>query len=105
MSPFQIIMLVIAAGLILSTFWDDLQSLVKNMKPKPKPNPSPDQSWIDDIADHVVREKTNLMMIVACWENLRDKCEDAGLDQAVEELTHIWPLLVDAEGGNDVKIN
>lgn len=96
MSIFQIVMCVLAAGLVVSTFWENLVSMFNSMKQPKKPN-TPD--WMDDIANDVVAQKTELMMIVAAWDNLRMRCEDAGLDQAVEELTMIWPLLVD--GGSD----
>jgi len=105
MNTFQIIMLLIAAGLILSTFWGSLVQWIKNMQAVEIPVVV-EPNWIDNIAVDIVKKKTELMMIVVSWENLKDRCEDAGLDQAVEELNLIWPLLVDADGGGDnVKIN
>jgi len=95
MSVFQIVMTVIAAGLIASTFWENIAAMFRSMKPKTPSTPD----WIDDIAQDTVSQKTELMMIVAAWDNLRYRCDEAGLDQAVEELTLIWPLLV--EGGAD----
>ncbi len=102
MSIFQIVITLLAVGLIVSTFWGSLVAWVKNMQAVKTPVVEP--NWIDDIARDAVSKKTELMMIVASWDNLRQRCEAAGLDQAVEELTMIWPLLV--EGGDDnVEIN
>ena len=91
MSLFQIILVLLAAALVVSIFWPNLVSALNNMKQK--------KDWVDDIAEDVVSQKSELMLIVSAWDNLRERCEDAGLDQAVEELVMIWPLLVD--GGND----
>lgn len=100
MSVFQIVMTVIAGGLIISSFWDNVVAMLRSVKPN-KPS-TPD--WIDDIAEDTVSQKTELMMIVAAWDNLRYRCDEAGLDQAVEELTLIWPLLVDG-GADNVEIS
>ena len=105
MNTFQVIMLLMASGLILSTFWGNLVALVKGMQAVNIPVVV-EPNWIDSVAVDIVKKKTDLMMIVISWENLKERCDNAGLDQAVEELNLIWPLLVEADGGSDnVKIN
>ena len=98
MNTFQIVLVVMAALLAVSTMWDKIVPMLQNLAPKQR-----NDDWVDDVANDVVKRKTELMMIVACWDNLRDLCDEAGLDQASEELTHIWPLLVDG-GDNNVEI-
>jgi hypothetical protein len=97
MTPFQIVMLVLAAGLIVSTFWGNIAAWLKSIQAPKTPK------WIDDIAVDVVRKnhKTDLLEIVACWENLRVMLKKAGMDQAVTELDDIWPLML--EGQKDDK--
>ena len=99
---FQILMVVLAVGLIVSTFWDSLLGWIKKVRAvRPV---VVDNNWIDDIAEDTVAQKTELMMIVASWDNLRTRCDEAGLDEAVEELTLIWPLLVN-RGVDNVEIS
>ncbi len=105
MSVFQIIMVVLAVGLIGSTFWGSLLNWLRSMQAVKIPVVD-EPNWIDDIAEDTVSNKTELLMIVASWDNLKQLCESAGLDQAVEELTMIWPLLVEVEGEDkNVQIN
>ena len=87
--------------MIVSTFWEQIKSVVSRLKAERK---QPEPNWIDDIADDVVRRKSQLMEIVANWDNLRELCDEAGLDAAVEELNHIWPLLIDG-GVENVEIS
>lgn len=90
MSPFQIAMLVVAAGLLVSVVWEPVVGFFKSMKPS-KP------SWVEDIAVDVVKrnKKTDLLEIVACWEQLRNMCEKSGMKRAADELDNIWPLLLE----------
>ena len=105
MSIFQIVITLLAVGLIVSTFWGSLVAWVKNMQAVKIPVVV-EPNWIDNVAVDIVKKKTDLMMIVVSWENLKERCDNAGLDQAVEELNLMWPLLIEADGGSDnVKIN
>ena len=90
MSPFQIAMLVVAAGRVVSVVWEPIAGFLKSMKPS-KP------SWVEDIAVDVVKrnKKTDLLEMVACGEQLRNMCEKSGMKQAADELDNIWPLLLE----------
>ena len=101
MNTFQIVLVVLAVMLVASAYWQNIVALFQGLSSKPEPK---DPDWLEDVVQDVVRRKTDLMMIVACWDNLRELCDEAGLDQASEELTHIWPLLVDG-GNNNVEIS
>ena len=84
MNTFQIVMLVMAGGLFLSVFWEQLKSLFANMEIK-KPEifkPSNDDT------------PSTLVEVVASWEHLKKGCEKHNLKKAVVALKAIFPLFV-----------
>jgi hypothetical protein len=92
MTSFQIIMLVLAGGLVVSVFWDRIKAFI----PVPKwPINNPPKK--DDHSD------SELVTIVNCWENLKGMCVDANLMVASEELQKIFPLLIIAEKSDELK--
>ena len=88
MNTFQIVMLSISGLLVLSVFWEQIQSFFSKVKKpdifKPK-NPTAD-------------EATSLVEVVSCWEKLKEGCERNNLQRAVHALKSIFPLLVIEEG-------
>ena len=86
MTIFQMIMLALAGGLVVSVFWDRSKAFV----PIPKlPVNNPPKKH-----DH---SGSGLVTIVNCWENLKGMCDDAHLTVASAELQKIFPLLIIAE--------
>ena len=93
MSTGQLIILGIGAVIILTSV--DFTSLFNSVKnsipeaPKPTPSPTPKPS-----APVVVEEKDDLVKIVKKWDDLKDTCEELGLNEAVEKLNEIFPMLI-----------
>ena len=86
MTIFQIIMLVLAGGLVVSVFWSRIKAFVPVPK-LPINNPLKKN-------DHSCSE---LVTIVNCWESLKGMCDDADLRIASAELQKIFPLLIMTE--------
>mgnify|MGYP003119836739 CR=1 FL=1 len=87
----RICAIIIAGGILLSTVsWIDILSKVKlwfKRSPVNKPSPEPE---------------TDFLEIVGLWHTLKDKCTIYGLDQAVEKLDEVFPLLNVEEDDKDV---
>jgi hypothetical protein len=89
-------MLLIAGAIVVSMYWEKLKGVIPAPTPKPvdedKPKPTP------EVVDHDHdKDDPSLVDIVYCWENLKDMCEKAGLDKAVDELDKIFPMFVGGE--------
>ena len=93
MSTGQLIILGIGAVIILTSV--DFTSLFNSVKnsipevPKPVPVPTPRPS-----VPVVVEEKDDLVEVVKKWDDLKDTCEELGLNEAVEKLNEIFPMLI-----------
>ena len=88
MNTFQIVMLVMAGGLFLSVFWEQLKSLFANMEIKKPEIFKPNNNDVP----------STLVEVVASWENLKKGCEKHKLKKAVVALKAIFPLFVIEEG-------
>jgi len=86
MTIFQIIMLVLAGGLVVSVFWSRIKAFV----PVPK-------LPINNPLRHHDHSGSELVIIVNCWEYLKGMCDDANLKVASAELQKIFPLLIITE--------
>mgnify|MGYP001198914090 CR=1 FL=1 len=89
MNPFQIVMIGLATALILSVLWTPLKEMLKRVPSvvglSKKPKATADSSLVE---------------IIACWESLKNKCNDRGLSKASLELDKIFPLFVEKGGKN-----
>jgi hypothetical protein len=52
------------------------------------------------VVDESIVQEVDFLEIVDLWYKLKDKCSDAKLEQAVEKLDEVFPLLNEDE--NDV---
>ena len=87
MTIFQMIILALAGGLVVSVFWDKIKAFM----PIPKlPVRGPSKN-------HNHSTGSELVTIVNCWENLKGMCDDAKLNVASAELQKIFPLLIITE--------
>jgi hypothetical protein len=82
---FQIVMILIACGLIVNVFWGNIASLWKSKKTVKS---------VQSIHDNHRHHCNNLADIVNCWSHLKDCCETQGLKEAATELEKIFPLLI-----------
>ena len=93
MSTGQLIILGIGVVIVLTSV--DFTSLFNSIKnsipevPKPAPVPTPRPS-----VPVVVEEKDDLVEVVKKWDDLKDTCEELGLNEAVEKLNEIFPMLI-----------
>jgi len=93
MSTGQLIILGIGVVIVLTSV--DFTSLFNSIKnsipevPKPAPVPTPKPS-----VPVVVEEKDDLVEVVKKWDDLKDTCEELGLNEAVEKLNEIFPMLI-----------
>ena len=99
MNTFQIIMLVLAGGLGLSVFWEQITNLFSQISIPKKPDPALPNKVIKPNANDT---PSNLVEVVASWEHLKKGCEKHKLTKAVVALKAIFPLLVIEEGDEDV---
>ena len=98
MSPFQMIMLALGVLLGVSTYWEQIKSLLtKPSKVDPDPTPEDPKK-----PDHRHDPLDSLAEVVVCWENLQDELKERGLHKAAAELTAIFPLFIDAVKEEDV---
>ena len=114
MSPFQMIMLALGVLLGVSTYWEQIKSLLtkpSKVDPDPTPeDPTPEDPTPEDPTpedpkkpDHRHDPLGSLAEVVVCWENLQDELKERGLHKAAAELTAIFPLFIDAVKEEDVK--
>lgn len=94
MSGFQIVILLLAGGFALSSFWPSVKAIIDKLnepktevKPEVKPAITP-----ENIVEHP--DCDELVCIVKCWEELKESCEAKGLTSATKELEKIFPLFV-----------
>ena len=104
MSPFQMIMLALGVLLGVSTYWEQIKSLLTKPS-KVDPDPTPEDATPEDPKkpDHRHDPLGSLAEVVVCWENLQDELKERGLHKAAAELTAIFPLFIDAVKEEDVK--
>lgn len=92
MSTGQLIILGIGVVIVLTSVdFTSLFNSVKNSipevpKPTPVPTPKPSVPIVDD--------KDDLVEVVKKWDDLKDTCEELGLNEAVEKLNEIFPMLI-----------
>jgi hypothetical protein len=91
MSTLQIVAVVIAAVLILSSFVDlgDIKSWLSNKEPTPKP-----------VKPIIVDDNPSISSLVGKWEVLKNACDEAGFKQASDKLLEVFPLLAVKEESN-----
>jgi hypothetical protein len=93
MTPFQFILLAIAAFITLTSF--DLKPLFSAIKSKLSSIKVPDK--IDFPTEVVGADEDNLIDVVKKWDALKDACEAQGLTEAVSKLNEIFPVLIKVE--------
>lgn len=92
MTGFQFLVLLTAAGLVVSAFWGKIGSFIVTKLPAEKKDeikPSPDKK-----PDIVHEDCEELVDVISSWSHLKECCEAQGLKQAVIELEKIFPLFV-----------
>lgn len=96
MNLFQIVMVSLAATLGLSAFagpvWVYLKNLLGGFNKK--------KLALDRLKPKDEPASPSLVDVVKEWEDLKDVCERAKLNKAVEQLDSIFPLL--NSGGKNV---
>ena len=104
MSPFQMIMLALGVLLGVSTYWEQIKSLLTKPS-KVDPDPTPEDATPEDPKkpDHRHDPLDSLAEVIVCWENLQDELKERGLHKAAAELTAIFPLFIDAVKEENVK--
>jgi hypothetical protein len=123
MSPFQMTMLALGVLLGVSTYWDQIKTLIKTLIKPNKVNPdlTPDPNVIEGIVDTILIDTgttiledpkkpdrrhdplDSLAEVVVCWEHLQDELKKRGLNKAAAELTSIFPLFIEAAKEDEVK--
>lgn len=88
----RVVAVALAGALLLSTVnYGPVWSKVKSwFKRSPKP---------DDV--EVISEETSFLEIVESWHTLRHQCDTYGLNEAVEKIDEVFPLL-NSEDSEDV---
>ena len=84
---------ILAGALLLSTV--DYGSIWSKVKSWLKRTPKED----DDV--EVISEETSFLEIVESWHTLRHQCDIYGLNEAVEKIDEVFPLL-NSEDSEDV---
>jgi hypothetical protein len=96
MSTAQIIILGIGVLIVLSSV--DLSALFNKVKESFKSNPDEYQPKVVPVTPtppvSPVQEKDDLVEVVKKWDDLKDTCESLGLNEAVEKLNEIFPMLI-----------
>ena len=93
MSTAQIIILGVGVLIVLSSV--DLSALFSKVKESLKANPDgyqPKTVTVPPVSP--VEEKDDLVEVVKKWDDLKDTCESLGLNEAVEKLNEIFPMLI-----------
>lgn len=97
MSTAQVVILGIGILIVLSSV--DLSALFNKVKESFKANPdgyqpvpTPKVVPVPPVAP--VQEKDDLVEVVKKWDDLKDTCESLGLNEAVEKLNEIFPMLI-----------
>lgn len=57
-----------------------------------QPVPTPKTVTVPPVSP--VEEKDDLVEVVKKWDDLKDTCESLGLNEAVEKLNEIFPMLI-----------
>lgn len=97
MSTAQIVILGIGVLIVLSSV--DLSALFNKVKESFKSNPNgyqpvPTPKVVPAPPVSPVQEKDDLVEVVKKWDDLKDTCESLGLNEAVEKLNEIFPMLI-----------
>jgi hypothetical protein len=87
----RIVAVVLAGTLLLSTV--DYGPIWLKVKSWFKRSPKPDVE--------ITTEETSFLEIVESWHTLRKQCDVYGLNEAVEKIDEVFPLL-NSEDGDDV---
>ena len=130
MSPFQMTMLALGVLLGVSTYWDQIKTLIKTLIKPNKVNPdlAPDPNATQPYKPFVINQERlhqrvtgttiledpkkpdrrhdpldSLAEVVVCWEHLQDELKKRGLNKAAAELTSIFPLFIEAAKEDEVK--
>ena len=93
MNTFQIVMLILAAGLVVSVFWDKIKTVISQIEIPKKPN--------ETVTIKPQPAPSTLVEVVAAWEHLKKGCEKHNLNKAVVALKAIFPLFVMEEGSDE----
>lgn len=86
MTTFQLSLLTLGVLLGASVFWDQIKSFFM----KVLSNKNDQQSKLTG------ENNDSLSEVIVCWENLQDELRKRGLKKAVDELTKIFPLFIEA---------
>jgi hypothetical protein len=97
MSTAQIIILGVGVLIVLTSF--DLKSLFNKAKESLKANPDgyqpvPTPKTVTVPPVSPVQEKDDLVEVVKKWDDLKETCAVLGLNEAVEKLNEIFPMLI-----------
>ena len=91
MSTAQIIILGVGVLIVLSSV--DLSALFNKVKESLKTNPpTPKAVTVPQVSP--VQEKDDLVEVVKKWDDLKETCVVLGLNEAVEKLNEIFPMLI-----------
>ena len=97
MSTAQVVILGVGVLIVLSSV--DLSALfskvIESLKTNPdgyQPVPTPKTVTVPPVSP--VEEKDDLVEVVKKWDDLKDTCESLGLNEAVEKLNEIFPMLI-----------
>lgn len=93
MTPFQFVLLTIAAFITLTSF--DLKPLFSDIKSKLWSIKIPNK--VDLPMELLENDEDNLIDVVKKWDALKDACEAQGLTEAVSKLNEIFPVLIKVE--------
>ena len=97
MSTAQVVILGIGVLIVLTSV--DLSTLFNKVKDSLKTNPDGYQPVPTPKVNTVppsnpIQEKDDLVEVVKKWDDLKDTCESLGLNEAVEKLNEIFPMLI-----------
>lgn len=97
MTGFQVVVLLLAAGLVVNVFWGKISNVVsalftkKQTEVKPSVTPDPVQVVPQDCEHEDCKD---LVDVISSWTHLKECCEKQNLKNAVQELERIFPLFV-----------
>jgi hypothetical protein len=96
MTGFQVVVLLLAAGLVVNVFWGKISNAVSALYSKKPESTKPNVAEPVQVApqDCAHGECKDLVDVISCWTQLKDCCEKQNLKTAVQELERIFPLFV-----------
>tara|TARA_Y100000356_G_C11253078_1_gene288363 strand:+ start:784 stop:1116 length:333 start_codon:yes stop_codon:yes gene_type:complete len=103
LDAWQLVLLGIAAVVLITMF-------ISEEKKKPKKDTlvavpvlgSKGKNSIQIVVPHA-EPNEDIVRIVCAWSSFRKECVKAGLDEAVEKVDAIFPLLIKLNGGDHVE--